>query len=79
MKNEHPGQLIKAAMKIEKISQTAFARAINMAPSQLSETLSGRRPITPALCIALENEGVGDAEIWLFMYVRHELSKARQS
>ncbi|GAB2958877.1 hypothetical protein GCM10027048_27530 [Hymenobacter coalescens] len=65
-------------MKAAKLTQKELARVAQIAPTQLSEVLSGRRPMTAAFCLTLEANGIGDAEIWLFMYLRHELDKLRK-
>lgn len=74
---KHPGCLIKAAMKAAGVRQNAFANNFRMAPTQVSEVLSGKRPMTASFCVALEDAGVGDAEVWAFLYARFEVGMAR--
>jgi len=77
MKYEHPGTLIKAAMKAAKCTQKRFSYDAALAATQVNEVLSGKRPLTPEFCLQLERQGIGDAEVWLFMYVRHQISLLR--
>jgi plasmid maintenance system antidote protein VapI len=77
-KHEHPGDLIKAAMKARKVKQTALAATLKMQPTQLSEILSGRRPMTAAFFVGLEAMGLGNADLWAIAHALYQVQQARK-
>jgi DNA-binding transcriptional regulator YdaS (Cro superfamily) len=41
-------------LEIKQISQSDFAKSIDVSPGMLSQWLSGHRPIAPAKCVSIE-------------------------
>jgi DNA-binding transcriptional regulator YdaS (Cro superfamily) len=41
-------------LEVKSISQSDFAKSIEVSPGMLNQWLSGHRPIAPAKCIAIE-------------------------
>lgn len=72
----HPGTILKEELKERGIKQVAFAKAIGIQPSHLSEILNGKRSITKEIASKLE-EALGiPALSWLNMQTNYEYDKA---
>ncbi len=50
----HPGSVLKCELQERGIKQKDFARAIGMAAPNLSELIKGKRHVTEAIAIKLE-------------------------
>lgn len=73
-KATHPGEILLPELEERGLSQRAFAQMIGMSPSQLNELIKGKRPMTEAVALKLEQALGIDASVWMnlqLMYVRH--------
>ena len=73
----HPGVLLKDELSERKIKQVDFAKNIGIAPNVLSEIITGKRNITPALAIKLEAALTIDAEYWMRIQIKFEFDTIR--
>jgi len=75
----HPGEFIKDELDARGITQKDFASKMGIRPNVLSEIITGKRNITPALAIKLEAALDFDikAEQWMRLQVGYEIDKIR--
>ncbi len=71
-----PGELIKDELKERNISQKKLAEMMGIAPSVLSETINGKRPISTSVAIALEKALDIPAEMWLNLQTQYDIDLA---
>ncbi len=67
-----PGATLKEELLERGIKQNAFAQAINMSPSHLSELIKGKIRLTPRIAYKLEETLNIDAVFWLNAQAQYE-------
>lgn len=73
------GSFIKQFISLVEVKQVEFAKYLKILPSNLSKILNGERRVTLELSIILERLSNIDAELWLRIQNRNELTKINQS
>ena len=76
-KEKHPGLILKKVIEDRKINKSLFANDIGIKPSNLSEIFSGKRMISATTSLYIERALSIDAEYWLGLQMKHNLSVAR--
>ena len=75
----HPGEILKHDyMEPFGLSATALAKAIGVTPARINEIVRGRRGITAATALRLARYFGTDAQSWMNLQDRYELSLAEQ-
>lgn len=73
----HPGEHIRDELGAVGMSQVDLARRMGVQPSQLNELIHGKRAVTATVALLLERVLGIDAEYWMNLQTRFELSRAR--
>lgn len=75
----HPGEVLAEQFGPEGLGLTVGEAALTLGMSRpaLSRVLNGHAAISTKLALALEREGIGNAELWLRMQMRYDLETAR--
>jgi addiction module HigA family antidote len=76
-KATHPGVLLFDEIEYRGISQKELADNMNIAPTVLSEIIHGKRNLTAALAIKLENVLDIDAITWMRLQVKFDIDSLR--
>lgn len=75
----HPGSVLKSELQVRDIKQKDFARAIGMSAPNLSELIKGKRNITEAIAIRLEDALGIPFQVWMNLQNRyHYVTKRRE-
>ena len=75
----HPGEVLKHDfMEPYEMSATALAKAIGVTPARINEIVRGRRGITAATALRLARYFGTDAQSWMNLQDRYELSLAER-
>ena len=75
----HPGEILKHDyMEPFGLSATAVARAIGVTPARINEIVRGRRGITAATALRLARYFSTEAQSWMNLQDRYELSLAER-
>jgi HTH-type transcriptional regulator/antitoxin HigA len=69
----HPGEVIAMELLARDIKKIDFAAELGIRPGHLSELLQGKRNISAALAIRIENLLGIDAEYWMRLQVYFDL------
>jgi len=69
----HPGEIIGMEISARQFKKIDFASKIGVRPGHLTELLQGKRNISAALAIKLEELLKIDAEYWMRLQVYHDL------
>jgi HTH-type transcriptional regulator/antitoxin HigA len=79
-KATHPGILIKDEIECIGITQKELALKLGIAPNIVNELIKGKRNITAALAIKLEEILKIDAQYWMQLQAQYEIQtiKIRQ-
>ena len=72
----HPGELIKDELEDRGMTQKQLAQEMGVAPSVLSETITGKRAVSLNMAVALEKALNIPAEIWMNLQTQYELDTA---
>jgi addiction module HigA family antidote len=75
----HPGEFIAEILDEYALSRDAFARMIDVAASDLSDVVEGRRPVTAELALRLGRAFRQTPEFWLNLQNFFDLETARDS
>lgn len=73
----HPGEFVKDEIDARGITQKEIAEKMGIRPSVLSEIITGKRNITPAMALKLESVLEIKAELWMRLQVGYEIDKIR--
>lgn len=73
----HPGEVLKDEIEARELSKTETAQKLGMQPGNLSELFKGKRNITAALALKLEDLLGISAEFWLNLQSRYEITVLR--
>ena len=75
----HPGEVLKHDfMEPFGLSASALAKAIGVTPARINEIVRGRRGITAATALRLARYFSTDAQSWMNLQDRWELSLAKR-
>ena len=74
---KHPGVILKKVIEERKINKSLFANDIGIKASNLSEIFSGKRTISATTSLYIERALSIDAEYWLKLQMKYDLSIAR--
>ena len=72
----HPGEMIKDELKERGMTQKQLADETGIKTSVLSETINGKRSISPNVAVALEKALDIPADVWMNMQTQYDLDKA---
>lgn len=76
----HPGEMIlEEFLKPLGMTQTEFARRIDVAWTRANQLIKGRRGVTPDTALRLEKLFGMPADFWLTLQLRWDLYHARHS
>lgn len=73
----HPGDIIMDELEARAIMKSAFAEQLGMKPGHFSELLHGKRNVSAATAIKLEDLLGITAEYWLRVQVYYDLFMER--
>jgi len=73
----HPGEVLKDEIEARGLIKKDVARQIDLLPQHLSELFAGKRHITPAVALKLEDVLHISAEFWLTLQNKHDLTLVR--
>ena len=75
----HPGEIIRFdCIEPSGLTVTEAARRLGCSRPTLSRVLNGHAGVSPAMAIALENQGWSNADFWLRCQVAFDLAQARR-
>jgi len=75
----HPGEILKDEVESRKLKKSEFAKSIGILPGNLSELFNGKRHINAPLALRLETTLGIEAEFWLRIQSRYELTIERNN
>jgi addiction module HigA family antidote len=78
MRAVHPGAVLKDELAELGISQTEFARQIDVPPNRVSQIIAGKRSITGDTALRLGHWFGTDPQFWLNLQAQFELAVADQ-
>ena len=70
----HPGEVLKEEIEERKLVKIEVAQTLGMQPGHLSELFKGKRNISPALALKLQQLLDIPAETWLTLQNRYDLT-----
>lgn len=74
----HPGEVLKDEIETRKLVKTEVAKTLGMQPGHLSELFKGKRHMSPAVALKLQELLEIPAETWLALQNRYDLTVLRQ-
>ena len=74
----HPGEVLEMEILSRGLTKSKFAMDIKMYPSHMSDILKGKRNITEAIALKLENILGISAEFWMRLQVEYNISVLRK-
>ena len=75
----HPGQVLSEVYMAEMgLNQTNLAKICQCSPRKINEIVNGKRSISAAFAITLEEKLKTTAEMWVRMQAEYDLWEARQ-
>ena len=78
MRAIHPGEILKGELEELNLSANAFAKALDVPANRITAILNEQRGITADTALQLERVLGIDAEIWLNLEMRYQLTLARR-
>lgn len=69
-----PGALLKKELSARGLTQRKLAEGVGMRPSHVSEIVSGKRPVTKAVAIKLQEVLGIEATVWLDLQLKAEVN-----
>jgi len=73
----HPGTVVKDEIEERKLVKIEVAKTLGILPSHLSELFKGKRNISPAMALKLQQLLDIQAETWLALQNRYDLTVLR--
>ncbi len=70
----HPGEVLKDEIEERKMAKIEVAEILGIKPGHLSELFKGKRNISPALALKLQQLLGIPAETWLILQNRYDLT-----
>lgn len=75
----HPGQVLSEVyMNQMDLNQSSLANLCGCSPRKINEIVNGKRGISPAFALILEEVLGTTAEMWVRMQAEYDLWQARQ-
>ena len=74
----HPGEILKYELDEYGVSQTAFARQINVPPNRISQIIAGKRAITGDSALRFAHWFGVEPQFWLNLQTQFDLADAEQ-
>lgn len=74
----HPGGGIRYDIEAMGWTVAECARRLGLSRTTLSRVLNGKQAITPAIALALEQNGWSDADTWLRLQAAYDLARERR-
>lgn len=74
----HPGEVLEEELEARNLIKSVFAMELKIYPSHFSDILKGKRNISAATALKLENALGINAEFWMRLQAEYELKVERQ-
>ena len=74
----HPGEILKDELDEFGVSQTAFARQINVPPNRISQIIAGKRSVTGDSALRFGHWFGVEPQFWLNLQAQFDLADAEQ-
>ena len=74
----HPGEILRDELDEYGVSQTAFARQINVPPNRISQIIAGKRAITGDSALRFAHWFGVEPQFWLNLQTQFDLADAEQ-
>ena len=72
----HPGVILKDELDELGVSQTTFARQIDVPPNRISQIIAGKRSVTSDTAIRFGHWFEVDPQFWLNLQTQFDLAEA---
>ena len=72
----HPGEILKDELDELGVSQTTFAREIDVPPNRVSQIISGKRSVTSDTALRFGHWFGVDPQFWLNLQTQFDLAEA---
>lgn len=72
----HPGEILKDELDELGVSQSIFAREIDVPPNRISQIISGRRSVTSDTALRFGHWFGVDPQFWLNLQTQFDLAEA---
>ena len=74
----HPGEILRDNLEAAELSVNEAAARLGCTRQALSRLLNGKAGISPAMVLALERIGWGNASFWMRLQAAYELAQERR-
>ncbi len=74
----HPGEILRDNLDAAELSVTEVASQLGFTRQALSRLLNRKAAISPAMALALERIGWGDASFWMRLQAAYDLARERR-
>ena len=74
----HPGEILKDELEELGVSQTTFARQIDVPPNRISQIIAGKRSVTSDTALRFGHWFKVDPQFWLNLQTQFDLAEADQ-
>ena len=74
----HPGEILKDELDELGVSQTTFAREIDVPPNRVSQIISGKRSVTSDTALRFGHWFGVDPQFWLNLQTQFDLAEVEQ-
>lgn len=78
LKPVHPGQVLRDELEELGLTAQAFARAIDVPPSRVTQILAGKRSVTPETALRLARYFGSSAKLWMNLQQSYDLKQAER-
>ena len=78
-KASHPGEILRDEIEARGMSAHAFAMALGVPATRISEILRCRRGVTPETALRLARYLGGNAKVWLTFQADWDLAEAEKA
>ncbi len=79
MKPVHPGEVLRDELEELGLTAQAFARAIDVPPSRVTQILAGKRSVTPETALRLARYFGSSAKLWMNLQQSYDLKQAERT
>ena len=74
----HPGEILKDELEELGVSQTTFARQIEVPPNRVSQIIAGKRSVTSDTALRFGHWFEVDPQFWLNLQTQFDLAEAER-
>lgn len=74
----HPGEILKDELDELGVSQTIFAREIDVPPNRISQIIAGRRSVTSDTALRFGHWFGVDPQFWLNLQTQFDLAETEE-